>query len=148
MRFEIPDHGDLEFEEAELERLRMSMTFPTMTDLVNFIAEQYVLGPLTELINDHLQVAGALNLPSLNDITGAIVTDTQTNARVFTMENPDKTEWRVEDHWARFIQQVYGAAQVSDSSWAGVSEPDFAAVAWQLFELLQFLARRWLANQN
>ncbi|OIW22471.1 hypothetical protein CONLIGDRAFT_650483 [Coniochaeta ligniaria NRRL 30616] len=148
-RIHIPNHGELVFEQAELERLRMSMGFTDMDQLVAFIRAPYVIYPFREFIVDYLrgQGPGASNPPSLDAIITLIVTDTQDNTGMFTTHNPDKTGWGPDHHWARFIQQVYSGAQAADSSWVGVSEQDFAVIAWQLLELLQFLARRWLANR-
>jgi hypothetical protein len=142
----LPNDADFVWEEAELERLRMSLGFNSMAELVAFIAEAFVLSAFAEFTDDFLYGSGGFDVPSLDHITRAMTADSHSGTRIYTSANPDKSTWGVVDHFSRFIQQVYNEAQAADSSWGGVTEPDFVIIAWQLFELLVFLARRWLAN--
>jgi hypothetical protein len=149
----VPNYGTMDFAERELERLRVAMGFPIIDALVNFIGTGYVLAALSEFIANHLIAAiaaaggGDYPIPSLNEVIGRIVADAQNQTGAYTTHNPDTANWDELDHWARFIQRVYTAAQAADSTWDGTAEPDFARVAWQLFELLLFLARHWIAMQ-
>jgi hypothetical protein len=141
----LPNDEDFAWEEAELERLREALRFDTVFDVIAFVSQVFVLNPFTEFTNNFLAGSGGFTTPSLHDITEAITYDMNGN-QVYLAAIPDTSNWNVVDHFARFIQRVYNGAQLADSSWAGVEEPDFAIVAWMLYELLVFLSRRWLTN--
>jgi hypothetical protein len=146
--FHVANHGDIDFEQRELERLLMSMGFPTIDELLVIVSAVFVHQAFAEFVENHLATAaagGSYDIPALDTIINYIVTDSITNEGRYTTANPNMTDWETSDYWARFIQQVYVAAQASNSSWAGVEEDDFALVAWQLFELLLILTRRWMA---
>lgn len=136
------------WENSELARLMAALGFETLTDIIDFIASEAVSTPFVEFVNDFLVQNGGFDdiVLSLDDIINSIMQDRENGDLAYNAEDPDKSEWTLVNHFARFIIQAYTLAQETDSTWQGVDEADFAVIAWQLYELLVFLSRRYLVT--
>jgi hypothetical protein len=121
-------------------QLRIIMGFSNDAELMSFIRSDAVQIPFDEFVDDFLGNDSDFQQPSFANVMAQI----GMNHVTYSADHPDKQGWWVEDHFGRFIVQTYSMAQRADITWRGVEEEDMAVIGSHRFELLLYMARRWI----